>query len=179
MKRQESIANEEQTTRYSVEELGNLPPHKRPEYAKIIIQNVLEKNKQGMTPQDMAESTGLDERTVRKHLEFLSAVREAYKKDYSPRLTVYFPNGRLMHPIREVTTPIGDSHYSFKEVENTFGEFIYIQEKKRDPITSSMKLLGGIMIPKEAAGQFVSFLEKFIDECSIDGLRVAMEDDKT
>jgi hypothetical protein len=150
--------------RYTKEDLENLAPNKRHEYARLLIHSILEKNKQGMTPADVVKATGLDEKTVRNHLEFLSAVREAYKREYSTRLTVYFPNGRLLHPYRDVATSLGESQYSFKEIENSFGEWIYVQEKKKDMISSAVRLVGGIMIPKEHAMEFLEALRKFIEE---------------
>ena len=166
---------EPQLLRYTKEDLENLAPNKRSEYARLVIHSILENNKQGMTPSDVVKATGLDERTVRNHLEFLSAVREAYKKEYNTRLTVYFPNGRLLHPYRDVQTSLGESHYSFKEIENSFGEWIYVQEKKKDPISSATKLLGGIMIPKEHAMDFVEALRNFIEEDVAQAYRTSIE----
>ena len=160
---------------YTKEDMENLAPNKRHEYARLLIHSILEDNKQGLTPADVVKATGFDEKTVRNHLEYLSAVREVYKKEYNGRLAVYFPNGRLLHPYRDVQTSLGDTSYSFKEIENTFGEWIYVQEKKRDRMSSSVKLVGGIMIPKEQAMEFVEALKNFIEE-DVGNARRVIED---
>lgn len=148
-------------TPFDNESIEQLSPEKRGDMIRIVIKRLLAQHPEGLTAQDLAEASGLSVKTVRKHLSFLTAVREVYQKRYRTRLTIFFPNGKLVHPYSDSITEIGDSMYSFQRVVNTFGRFLYIQERKRDLYTNRTKTVGGIMIEEEG---LVKFIEKLKEE---------------
>ncbi len=145
------------------EAIKQLSPEKRSDMIRIAIKKILNQHPEGLTIPDIVEMTGLSTPTVRKHVEFLTAVRESYQKNYGARIAIYFPNGKLVHPYSDSIRKIGDSLYSFQRVENTWGEFIYIQERKKDPYTNKTKTVGGIMVEKENLEKFIAELREELD----------------
>lgn len=143
-----------------MESILQLSPEKRSDIIRITIKRILNEHPEGVTCPDLSEITGLSIKTVRKHLDFLTAVREAYKKEYGARLAVYFPNGKLIHPYSDTIRKIGESIFSFQRIENTWGKFIYVQERKKDPYTNKTKTVGGIMIHKESIEKFIEALKE-------------------
>lgn len=143
--------------------IEQLSPEKRSDMIRIAIKRILNQHSGGLTAPDLKEMTGLSIQTVRKHLDFLTAVREAYQKSYGTRLTIYYPNGKLVHPYSDSIHKIGDSLFSFQRIENTFGKFIYIQERKKDPYTNKTKTVGGIMVEKENINKFIEKLEEDLE----------------
>lgn len=153
--------------KYTQEEIENLPPESKKEYYRMTINQILKKNSNGITVSQISSLTGFDTRTVAKHLEFLVAIREAYKKEFGPRTIVYFPNGRLAHPFSDKTYEIGGSYFTFKEIHNDLGEFLYIQEKKKDYQNNTFTVAGGIIVPKNALDKFILNLKRIEEEVNI------------
>ena len=63
----------------------------------------------------------------------------------------------LLHDVLEENVPIGKKVYSFIHLKNPEGEFIAIQEKKRNEL-NALTLSGGIIINKEAFPSFVEHI---------------------
>lgn len=145
---------------FDTKSIEQLSPEKRSDMIRIAIKRILNNHPEGLTASDLAEMTGLSAKTVKKHLDFLTAVRETYKKEYGTRLAVFFPNGRLIHPYSDTIRQIGDSLFSFQRIENTWGEFFYIQEKKKDPYTNKTKTVGGVMIERDSVEKFIAELKE-------------------
>ena len=93
-------------------------------------------------------------------MEFLTAVMEAYKKEYGARLTIFFPNGRLINPYSDYVGKIGHSIFSFQIIDNTWGNFIYVQERKKDLHTNKTKTVGGILIERNSIEKFIEALKE-------------------
>ena len=115
-----------------LEEIENLPPEAKEEYYRLVVSQVVRANPGGVTVTDICGLTGFDRRTVGQHLSFLVAVREAYKEVIAPRTAKYYPNGKLVHGFDESTVKVGETFFTFRRLLNQFGEFVYVQEKKRD-----------------------------------------------
>lgn len=147
---------------YTNDEIKRLPPSELKEFCRSIIAEILENNPNGLSATKVAEISGFDPKTVRKHLEYLVAIRESYKMEYGDRTTVYFPNGTLAHAMSHKVYRIGDKYYTFKLIKNSFGEFLFIQEKKKDEY-NRYRTLGGLVVQKESLGQFIKRL-KIISE---------------
>ena len=147
-------------TSFNIESIKQLSPEKRSDMIRIAIKRILKEHPEGVTSPDLSEITGLSIKTIRKHLEFLTAVREAYKKEYGARLTVFFPNGRLIHPYSDAVRKIGDSIFSFQRIDNTWGNFIYVQERKKDLHTNKTKTVGGILIERNSIEKFIEALKE-------------------
>lgn len=141
-----------------IEEIENLAPDAKEEYYRMVVSEVVRSNPGGVTVTDIRDLTGFDRKTVSHHLEFLVAVREAYKEVIPPRTAKYYPNGRLVHGFGESTARIGDSFFTFRRLTNQFGEFIYVQEKKRDS-RNLLAVAGGILVPADLVDDFVAHLK--------------------
>lgn len=139
------------------EEFKKLPPMERKRFTQSIILQILKRNPNGITVKLIEAMTFFDARTIAKHLEYLVAIREAYKNDMG-KTAIYFPNGRISHPISIEDIKIGDKYYSFSFIKNPFGEFLYIQEKNKD-IYNVFTVEGGLIIQKEYIDEFRKILE--------------------
>ena len=105
-----------------------MSPQDQEEYVGKKIKQILHLNPDGITVPEICETTPFTRPTIIKHLERLSASREAYKIKRR-RLTIYYPNGRIVHPeamIKVETENGGILRGTF--LNNNFGEFIYIED---------------------------------------------------
>lgn len=144
----------------SPEEIQALKPTERENYVRSLIKSILSRNENGIMTSEMADATNLNRITVTKHLEYLVAIREAYKSDRGAG-SIYYVNGRLIHPTDRLSVPIGNKVYEFFKLENAEGNFVFIQEKEQDELRS-ITVKGGIMIRCQDLFQFMDGLQKFI-----------------
>ncbi|MGA2768472.1 MAG: hypothetical protein ABSF24_09185 [Candidatus Bathyarchaeia archaeon] len=144
----------------SSEEILALKPTERESYVRSLIKSILSRNENGIMASEMADATNLNRITVTKHLEYLVAIREAYKSDRGAG-SIYYVNGRLIHPTDRLSIPIGNKIYEFFKLENAEGHFVFIQEKEQDELRSTT-VRGGIMIRCHDIFQFMDGLQKFI-----------------
>jgi hypothetical protein len=156
-------------TLFDRESIIQLSPEKREEVIRLMVKQTLDSHPEGMTAFDVAELCGLSLVTARKHLDFLTAVREAYEKTYRPRFSIYFPNGRLVHPYSDSILNAREAIYSFQRLDNTFGKFIYVQERKKDAHTGKTKTVGGILIETQFTDKFIEKLRESSQEWTLDG----------
>lgn len=154
-------------TLFDRESIIQLSPEKREEVIRIMVKQTLDQHPEGVTPHDLAEMCNLSLITVRKHLDFLTAVREAYERTYRPRFSLYFPNGRLVHPYSDTILNAREAIYSFQRVENTFGKFIYVQERKKDVYTQKTRTVGGVLVETQCIDKFIEKLKESAEEWSI------------
>jgi hypothetical protein len=141
----------------SIEQLG---PEKKSDYIRLAIINCLSTHPEGITVQLLCELTGLTQKTIKKHLDQLTATREAYKKEYGTRISIYFPNGKQNNQNATKIITVGNSLFQFQIIENTWGKYIYIQERKRDSYSNMIKTIGGIMIDYESASEFINVMKE-------------------
>lgn len=144
----------------SPEEILALKPTERENYVRSLIKGILSRNENGIMASEMAEATSLNRITVTKHLEYLVAIREAYKSDRGAG-SIYYVNGRLIHPTDRLSVPIGNKIYEFFKLENAEGDFAFIQEKEEDELRAKT-VKGGIMIKCQDVRQFMDGLQKFM-----------------
>lgn len=144
----------------SSEEIKALNPKEREERVRALIRNILALNENGIMVSEVADATKLNRITVTKHLEYLVAIREAYKKDRGTG-AVYYKNGRLIHPTDRLSKKIGNKIYDFIKLENAEGQFAFIQEKEQDELRL-VTVKGGIMISYEDFSEFWAGLQKFM-----------------
>lgn len=146
----------------SPEEVQALKPVERENYVRSLMKNILSINESGVMASEIVDATHLNRITVTKHLEYLVAIREAYKSDRGTG-AIYYQNGRLVHSTDRLSIPIGDKIYDFVKLENADGNFVFIQEKEQDGLRSKT-VKGGIMIRCQGQDllQFMSGLQKFI-----------------
>lgn len=137
-----------------------LKPDERENYVRTLIKNILSMNENGAMASEIVEATGLNRITVTKHLEYLVAIREAYKKDRGTG-AVYYINGKLMHPTDRFSLPIENKIYDFIRLENAEGQFVFIQEKEQDEVKLTT-VRGGIAIRCKDFMRFMEALQRFV-----------------
>jgi hypothetical protein len=141
-------------------EIQALKPTERENYVRALIKGILSRNESGIMTSEMADATNLNRITVTKHLEYLVAIREAYKSDRGAG-SIYYVNGRLIHPTDRLSVPIDNKIYEFFKLENAEGNFMFIQEKEQNELRAKT-VKGGIMIRCQDLRQFMDGLQKFI-----------------
>ncbi|HUW47440.1 MAG TPA: hypothetical protein VMW36_01685 [Patescibacteria group bacterium] len=144
----------------SAEEVQALKPLERENYVRSVIKKILNTNENGVMSSEIVEATNLNRITVTKHLEYLVAIREAYKSDRGSG-SIYYQNGRLVHPTDRLSVPIGNKVYDFIKLENAEGKFVFIQEKEQDELRLKT-VKGGIMIRYEDLSVFMDGLKDFM-----------------
>lgn len=161
------VLKESERDEYQIDpnELKYLPPSEKKKLIRSVILKILRKAAQeGVTASEVALITGLDQRTVSRHLEYLVAIREAYSIEKG-NSKIYFPNGRVMHPSlnREfsLSTRSDERYYSLSFLENQYGKFIYIQEKSKD-VFNRFSISGGILVNLECVNEFLENFKEFV-----------------
>jgi hypothetical protein len=121
---------------------------------------VLERNPRGFTLSELEAKTPFAKNTLLKHLNKLVATRQAARTDRG-KVAIYYRNGsvRLAVDFRDKTKL--DHFYTFMQLENVDGHFIYVQEKEVDE-SRSVKVRGGIMISASIAPDFLGKLRDFV-----------------
>jgi hypothetical protein len=147
---------------YSKGEIENIDATQRKDYYRMLLKDILSKNPRGVTITQIHAMTKIGKKTIAYHLDFLVATRDAYKWEYGPKSVVYFPNGRLLHPVSVVPIEIGGRYYAFRHIVNEFGDFIHIQEKKNEG-GNVFTTVGGIMVRKDALGKFIDGLKEIFE----------------
>lgn len=145
---------------FSPEEIQALKPNERENYIRSIIKNILSMNEHGVMVSEIVDAINLNRITVTKHLEYLVAIREAYKSDRGTG-SIYYINGRLVHPTDRLSITLGNKVYDFVKLENPEGKFVFIQEKEQDELRLKT-IKGGIMIKCQDLVDFMSGLQKFM-----------------
>ena len=149
------------------QEIKYLSPYEREEYIRNVLIELLSAKNNGITIPEAVELTRFNRVTLAKHLEYLTSIREAYKRKRGG-VTIYFKNGRLVHPTSNREIFFEDKKYSFLRLENDEGEFIYIQENKKDD-NDLYKVNGGIIIALKNFQDFLNGLIGFTMEFDGDG----------
>jgi len=150
----------------SPDEIKALRPNEREDYIRAVILDILRKNEQGVTISEVAEATSFNRVTITKHLEYLVAVREAYKKERGIG-TVYFKNGKLVHETDKTSIVCGNKTYQFFRLENPDGVFIYIQEQEKNELRA-INVKGGLMIPLHCFQSFMKGLMHFTAQTTLE-----------
>lgn len=144
----------------SAEEVQALKPLERENYVRSVIKKILANNENGVMSSEIVQATNLNRITVTKHLEYLCAIREAYKSDRGSG-AIYYQNGRLVHPTDCLSVTMGNKIYDFIKLVNAEGKFVFIQEKEQDELRLKT-VRGGIMIRCEDVFPFMNGLQRFI-----------------
>jgi len=145
---------------FDIESIDQLSPEKKADYIQLAIKDCLSKHTGGITTQLLSELTGISSRTVKKYLDHLTATREVTKKEYGARFTIYYPIEKKVTADSSKSITIGESIFHFGIVENTWGKFVYIQEKKIDTFSGMIKTVGGIMVDSTGALEFIRTLKE-------------------
>jgi hypothetical protein len=148
---------------FSKDELKKMSPEDRKRFARSIILKVVKDNPQGISVPQISDVAGIDRRTASKHLEYLTAIRELYQRQFSQRNILYYPNGKVAHPTLIKDIKIGEKYYNFQLIENPFGKFVYIQEKTRDEY-NLFTIVGGLMLNANQLDELILHLKNIKKE---------------
>lgn len=150
---------------FSREQYKLMNPMDKERYVYKTLKRILELNTNGVMISAIVKATGFSHATVWHHLEKMTATRESYKLNYGTA-QVYFANGKMVHHLNKSDLRIGNKEYSFYIVENNFGTFLYVQERKEERL-GAVNVCGGLLIPKSGIRDFVEkiqILEKNLEE---------------
>lgn len=140
-----------------------LPSNEKQTYIESLLNKILRLNPNGITISQIISALGyFNKSTVWMHLENLVSIREAYKLEMG-KTNVYYPNGQMIHPLLREDIEIDDKTFSFFAVKNNFGNFIYLQEKKKDRLGVATAC-GGLVIPLKNAEEFLEQFKKAVKE---------------
>jgi DNA-binding transcriptional ArsR family regulator len=131
-------------------------------YVQKIILDALDAHRAGgLSISELAETTGFSRETLSKHLDILVASREAYKAGESSAR--YHKNGRIVHYHHMDNKLFGKRLYTFYELNNPDGDFIFLQEKEMGEFRT-IRDKGGIVIAKNDLPRFMAELKAFAGE---------------
>ena len=148
---------------FSKEDLKKMSPEDRKRFARSIVLKVVKDNPEGISLPQVSDITGIDRRTASRHLDYLTAIRELYKRQFSQRNIIYYPNGKIAHPTLIRDIKIVDKYYNFQLIENPFGKFVYIQEKTRDEY-NLFTTVGGLMLNANGLDELILHLKNIKNE---------------
>jgi hypothetical protein len=143
-------------------EVEAMRPREMEKYIEHIILEVLRRNPGGVTIPQLQAKTPFARNTLIKHLNKLVATRQASRSDLGV-IAVYYRNGSVQNSVDFRDKNNLDHFYTFMQLENNEGRFVYVQEKEVDE-KRSVKVKGGIMINAALAPEFVKKLRDFIPQ---------------
>jgi len=134
---------------------GRMTPQDQEGYVEKKIKQILHLNIDGITVPEICEITPFTRPTIIKHLERFAASREAYKIKRR-KLTMYYPNGRIVHPEAMIKVE-NDTGGIFRGtfLNNNFGAFIYLEEINDKNITG-----GGMLISLKSFDSFKELVDR-------------------
>jgi hypothetical protein len=134
---------------------GKMTPQDQEEYVEKKIKQILHLNGDGITVPEICEIAPFTRPTIIKHLERLAASREAYKIKRR-KITMYYPNGRIVHPEAMIKVE-NDTGGIFRGtfLNNNFGAFIYLEEINEKNITG-----GGMLISLKSFDSFKELVDR-------------------
>ena len=138
--------------------MKNTAPFKKEEILREKTLELLKKNPKGLTTTEIQRLTKISRKTIEKHLQLLVSENEIYMKQFGPT-RVYYPNHRL-HYLDFEKLMLNNKCYWFDIMENEYGKFLAIQEKRKNNDKFITK--GSILIPLEKVGLFVNSLDKIL-----------------
>lgn len=121
-----------------------------------IVKKALSELKTGARISDIVRLTGLSDHVVKRHLTWLTAIREVY---YEDRTGVYYANDKMDHPSsnQEFETESGRAYRLLVNGNPLTGHYVVVQEISRDS-SGSPKVQGAIAIPLSEASQILGKL---------------------
>lgn len=140
--------------------LNGLSPEKRKRYLRDLLLDILRNNPEGISLSQLKEKLEYDERTISKHLEYIVAIREAYKEKWG-HFILYYPNGKILHDKSHEDIKIGNKYYSFVMISNGDQNEFYIQEKSIDNLKRTT-VTGGLIIPESDIDDFKLNFNEFV-----------------
>jgi len=139
--------------------MNKSPFEKESEIHDKILKFVVD-NPKGTTTTDIQKLTWVSRKTLEKHLSLLVSENEIHMNQFGPT-RVYYPNKKIKNFKTEKVELAGRIYY-FDLLENQYGKFYLIQEKKKDE--KGFKTRGAILIPEKGIKDFISGLTKLLEK---------------
>ena len=140
--------------------LRNKSPQAREQQANNLIVEYLDRNPNGVTVKQVVETTGISRMTVVRHLERLTALRKARKRDFG-YVSLFYKGGYFDEETTESESFSSGTSFTLQLVNREpDGNYIYVQEKQLGDFREE-KVTGGIMIKVEDAQKFVKMFHTF------------------
>lgn len=118
---------------------------------------------QGVTHREVADLTGLSKKTVEKHLDALSKMREVYRRKRSGTW-FYYPNGKPLHSFGTERVESGEVILDIQLAEGPRGDhFVHVTEK-RFTLKDGESAEGAVMFPLDAVDELVAALRQCQEE---------------
>jgi len=134
----------------------NISPFKKEDAIRGSLLAFLKKNPKGLTTTQIQKETKISRKTLEKHLQLLVYENEIYMKQFGPT-RVYYPNHRI-HYIDFEKIAFNNRTYWFDVMENEFGKFLVIQEKRKS--NDKFVTKGSILVPLERIKKFTDSLDR-------------------
>lgn len=138
----------------------NPAPFKKEKLIREKVLEYLKNNPRGKTTTELNKELKISRKTIEKHLQLLIFENEAYMKQFGPT-RAYYPNKRL-HYIDFKKISLNNKTFWFDIMENEYGKYLLIQEKRKEDGEYSTK--GSILIPINKAKLFINSLNKLLKE---------------
>ena len=137
-------------------DIRGLPSHKKEQYARKIIKEVVEMNPYGVTLKGLEKVLPFDYRTIEKHLFALIFTNEVYTEKIGAT-TLYLSNIAGMKEGTKEAISLDDRGYDISIIENREGEFVMIRRIEKGDTK------GGIIIPEDKFKEFVEFQKRWVE----------------
>jgi DNA-binding transcriptional ArsR family regulator len=147
------------------EQVKQLSPEVREILARDKVRRAVRKlGEDGLSIEEIIKITGLDRKTVLKHLDALEGLREVYSQKRNKKLTLYYPNGKPLHQIGKRRfdwgNPILEMYIAKGQKDKIF---FYILEKKYTILDGEVSE-GAIMLPIDHLEEFIEALRELKDK---------------
>ena len=140
-------------------DLESMPPKLKERYTAKIIKDFVSLNKKaGITINTIEDNSYFDRHTISRHLKVLTIKGEIYTNG-NEKPNHYFPNGNVVDSIGESNVEIGGKFYTLYKLKNPFGEYFYVQEKRKGAF-ESLDVSGGLIISSTSFNEFIEFLKE-------------------
>jgi len=150
------------------EKFATLNSEDKKAYIRAVLKKILELNPNGITTSQITKRVSyFNKPIIWNHLEMMTITREAYSHKFGTTL-VYYPNGRMVHPIFKDDVTIDDRLYAFYLVENGVSKDLYIQEKNKDKL-GALAVSGGLIVSFKSLDSFVDYIRDVKSEVDRNG----------
>lgn len=133
------------------------PFDKEIEIHETILKIILQSGK-GLTTTEIQKISKVSRKTLEKHLSLLVSENEIHMNQFGPT-RVYYLNKKIKN-FKSERFEIKNKVYYFDLLENQYGKFYLIQEKKKDN-NGNLSTKGAILIPYEGLKEFTKIMQKF------------------
>jgi predicted ArsR family transcriptional regulator len=137
--------------------MNKLNPFEKEREIHRILLRFLINNPKGMTTTELSKRTGISRKTIEKHLQILVFENEIYMKQFGPT-RMYYPNHRVHHIDFEKMELNENQTIWFDILENEYGFFLLIQEKRREG--DQWLNRGSLTVPLNSLKEFAETLDK-------------------